>query len=84
MDWKMAEIVYLSSCHETLFPGNVYVCSVQRWILKHSVTVSSIHDDLSTYVEPKLFGRTAYWMINIPLDDKGKQNELVWDGSSQP
>lgn len=24
------------------------------------------------------------WMINIPPDDKGKQNELVCDGSSQP
>lgn len=24
------------------------------------------------------------WLINMPADDKGKQNELVCDGSSQP
>lgn len=40
--------------------------------------------DLSTCEKLKLFGWTADGMINIPLDDKGNQNELVCDGSSQP
>lgn len=79
-------MVHLSSCHKSLFPRNIYV---HRWSQKHSVTVSSIcgtgqWQDLSTYEKLKLFAWTAYRMINIPLDDKGKQNELVCEGSSQP
>lgn len=54
-----------------------------QWLSVQSVAVGQ-WQDLSTYEKLKLFAWTAYRMINIPLDDKGKQNELVCEGSSHP
>lgn len=82
------------SCHnppssqlskKSLFPGNI---GVHRWNLRDSLTVSLIYDvgAAAGFVhrrEAKPWSERP-WLINMPTDDKGKQNELVCDGSSQP